>query len=299
MELRTLKYFLAVATELNITHAAQKLNISQPPLSRQLAQLEEELGVKLFIRGKRRIQLTEEGKYLAQQAENILNMAEHTTQQLVQMQNNTVRGTLALGVTETCSANILSAILPEFSKQHPMISYDIWSGSTNDVCQRIEQGVADIGIVRDPPELSSFDSLYLRDEVWITVVGHSHPLAQTTVITLEQLCCEPLFIPSRQPLKTEIQQWFSTATKSAAVMGFYNQISSIIPLITQNMGAAICPESVRRYTDDRQVAYLKIEKPEHMSRLYMISARNKLLPAGGRAFWNFVEKYISDVIAPM
>ena len=293
MELRTLKYFLTVASELNITHAAQKLNISQPPLSRQLAQREEELGVKLFIRGKRRIQLTEEGKYLAQQAENILNMAEHTTQQLTQMQSNTVKGTLALGVTETCSANILTAILPEFSKLYPLVSYDVWSGSSNDVCQRIEQGVADIGIVRDPPKLNSFDSHYLRDEAWIAVVSRSHPLAEKAAITLDQLCCEPLFIPSRQPLKTEIQQWFSTAAKSATVMGFYTQISSIIPMIIQNMGAAICPESVRRYTDDRQVAYLKIEKPEHMSRLYMISARNKLLPACGKTFWSFVKQYIS------
>lgn len=82
MELRTLKYFLTVASELNITKAARKLNISQPPLSRQLSLLEEELGVQLFVRGKRRIQLTEEGKYLAQQAEHILNLAEHTAQQL-------------------------------------------------------------------------------------------------------------------------------------------------------------------------------------------------------------------------
>ena len=240
--------------------------------------------------------MTEEGKYLAQQAENILNMTEQTTQQLIQMQTNTVKGTLALGVTETCSANILSAMLPEFSKLYPLVSYDIWSGSSNDVCQRIEQGVADIGIVRDPPELNSFDLLYLKDEAWIAVVSRRHPLAESAVVTLEQLCCEALFIPSRQPLKTEIRQWFSTTAKSATIMGYYNQISSIIPLIIQNMGAAICPESVRRYTDDRQVAYLKIEKPEHMSRLYIISARNRLLPSGGKAFWSFVEAHSDQIV---
>ena len=200
MELRTLKYFLTVASELNITKAARKLNISQPPLSRQLSLLEEELGVQLFVRGKRRIQLTEEGKYLAQQAEHILNLAEHTAQQLEEMKQQTVKGTLLLGVTETCSASVLPAILPDFKTFYPQISYDIWCGNSNDVCRRIKEGITDIGIIRAPLDEQNFETVFLKTETWIAIVSRQHPLAGQTGVSLERLSREPLFIPSRQPL---------------------------------------------------------------------------------------------------
>ncbi|WP_125143870.1 LysR family transcriptional regulator [Clostridium transplantifaecale] len=299
MELRTLKYFLTVAAELNITHAAHKLNISQPPLSRQLSQLEEELGVQLFVRGKRKIQLTEEGKYLAQQAEHILNLAEHTAKQLNLMKQETVKGTLLLGVTETCSASVLPAILPGFKTLYPQISYDIWCGNSNDVCRRIKEGIADIGIVRAPLEQQKFETVFLKTETWIAIVSKNHPLAKEACVSLERLSREPLFIPSRQPLQREILNWFSSASESYQIFALYNQLAGIIPLIAQNTGVAICPESVKLYTDDRRLAYLKITEPEPTSHLYMICGRNRLLPAGAKAFWNYVKQSFSEADEPL
>ena len=290
MELRTLKYFLTVANEQNITHAARKLNISQPPLSRQLSQLEEELGVQLFVRGKRKIQLTEEGKYLAQQAEHILNLAEPTAKQLDLMKQEPVKGTLLLGVTETCSASVLPAILPDFKTLYPQIGYDIWCGNSSDVCRRIKEGIADIGIVRAPLDQQKFETAFLKTEAWIAIVSKNHPLAGETGVSLERLSREPLFIPSRQPLQREILNWFSSASESYQIFALYNQFSGIIPLIAQNAGVAICPESVKLYTDDRRLAYLKITEPEPTSHLYMICGRNRLLPAGAKAFWNYVKQ---------
>lgn len=287
MELRTLRYFLTVAEEKNITHAAQKLNISQPPLSRQLSQLEEELGVALFIRGKRHIQLTEEGKYLAQQAQHILNMAEQTRQQLTEMKGQEVKGMLLLGVTETCSASILPSVLPQFRARFPQVSYDIWCGSSSDIGQRIEQGILDIGIIREPLSMENFEARYLADEAWIAITGKAHPLAASRSVTLEQLCREPLFIPSRQPLQNEIHNWLATLSGSYEIAGMYNQISSIIPLITGNMGVAICPESVKKYTDDRLLSYLNIRKPKLITGLYMIAARSRLKTPAAKAFWEY------------
>lgn len=287
MELRTLKYFLAAASELNITHAAKKLNISQPPLSRQLAQLEEELGVCLFIRGKRRLQLTEEGKYLVQQAEHILSMAEHTEQQLALMKNQAVKGTLFLAVTETCSVSILPSVLPDFKIHYPQIRYDIWCGNSSDVCRRIEEGVADIGIVRAPLEEQKFKSAYLKNDAWIAIVGRHHPLASQSSVTLKRLSREPLFIPSRQPLQNEIYSWFAAVSEPYEITAVYNQFACVIPLIAQNIGAAICPESVRHYTDENRLAYLTITEPERSSKLYLICRRGEFLPARARAFWNF------------
>ncbi len=288
MELRTLQYFLTVAQELNITHAARKLNISQPPLSRQLAQLESELGVTLFIRGKRKIQLTEEGKYLAQQAEHILNMANHTTQQLTQMGEQIVKGFLSIDVTETCSASILPDIIPTFQKRYPLISYDIWCGNSNDICQRLEQGIAEIGFIREPFNSSNFETVSLKKETWIAVVSKDHPLAAQTTIQLDELCEEPLFIPSRQPLQSEIHNWFLEISKPCHVFCLYNQISSIIPLIISNMGIAISPISVKRYTDNGKLAYLNIISPEYISYLSMIRKRHHVLPTNAQVFWDFV-----------
>ena len=299
MELRTLNYFLTVAQEKNITRAARKLNISQPPLSRQLSQLEEELDVTLFIRGKRHIQLTEEGKYLAQQAQHILNMAEHTRQQLLEMKSQTVKGTLLLGVTETCSAGTLPSILPGFRERFPQVSFDLWCGSSSDVGQRIEQGLLDIGIIREPLSMENFESTYLADEGWIALTSKDHPLAKKPYINLEQLCQIPLFIPSRQPLQNEIHNWLATLPGSYEIVGMYNQISSIIPLISGNMGIAICPESVKKYTDDRRLSYLNIKKPQLITGLYMICARNRLKTPAARAFWEYVTNITPSAAAPL
>lgn len=294
MELRTLRYFLTVAEEQNITHAARKLNISQPPLSRQLSQLEEELGVALFIRGKRHIQLTEEGKYLAQQARHILNMTEQTCQQLIQMKDETIKGMLLLGVTETCSASILPVILPEFRRLYPQVSYNIWCGSSNDIGEGIHQGILDIGIIREPLSMENFETGYLCNEAWIAITGKSHPLSRASSVTLEQLCSEPLFIPSRQPLQNEIRNLLASFSISYEIAGMYNQISSIIPLISVNMGIAICPESVKKYTDDRRLSYLNISKPQLITGLYMIRAQNRLKTPAAKAFWDYVTATLSQ-----
>lgn len=116
MDVKTLKYFLTVAREGTITRAAEKLCIAQPPLSRSMQLLEEELGVTLFIRGKRRIRLTEEGLFLKQQAEEIITLVEKTQNQLGKIKNST-HGTIALGVTETCGASILSGLIGDFHRQ--------------------------------------------------------------------------------------------------------------------------------------------------------------------------------------
>lgn len=280
-----MRYFLAVAEELNITRAARRLHISQPPLSRQLSQLEEELGVTLFLRGKRKLELTEEGKYLMQQARDILNMASHTEARLSQMQKGEVRGTLLLGVTETCSASILPAVLPLFREKYPGVSYDILCGSSNEVCRKLEEGILDIGIIRDPFNLEKFESHFLKKESWMAVVGKGHPLEKQKEITPEELAGASLFVPSRPPLYEEICGWFGGEAK---VLGKYNQVASILPLIAENMGVGICPESVDCYADSQRVTCLKLVKPERTSCLYMVRQTGRLLPAGGRVFWDFL-----------
>lgn len=288
MELRTLHYFLTVAQEQNITHAAQKLHMSQPPLSRQLHQLEEELGVTLFIRGKRKIELTDEGRYLMQQARYILNMAYYTAAELSLMKNCEAKGTLLLGVTETCSASVLPTVLPQFQQKYSKIKFDILCESSNEIIQKLEEGVLDIGIIREPFEMSTLETHFLKKEKWIVAVGKEHSLANCEVVTLEDICREPLFVPSRSPVFDEICQWFSENIDQPNVIGRYNQISSVLPLIAKNMGVCICPESVEQYADHQHIAYRYFQNKERASKLYMVRQKNKILPAAARFFWDYM-----------
>ena len=149
MDIKILKYFLAVANEGTITKAAKKLCIAQPPLSRQLHQLEEELGVSLFIRGKRHIQLTSEGFFLKQQAEEIISLVQKTENELSKMKTNT-HGTISIGVTETCGSSILSELIKEFSSKYPYIKYNVWCGNGDEINEKLDRGLIDLGIVREP-----------------------------------------------------------------------------------------------------------------------------------------------------
>lgn len=291
MELRTLEYFLTVAREQNITHAAEKLNIAQPPLSRQLRQLEEEVGGLLFTRGKKGIQLTAEGKYLAQQAEAILDMASLTRQHLLTMHEESVKGTLSLCATETCSSSIFPEIIPAFQAQYPLINYNIWCGNSNDVCQRVEQGINDIGFLRNPFHSQNLESFSLKKEPWIAVVSQKNPLSTQTHISLRELCCYPLIIPSRHPLQDDILHWLSVHTTAAQIICLYNQAFSILPLVSENLGIAVCPNSIKSYSNSRQLAYLDIIPSSYISDLVMVRKRNQILPLNSSTFWDFICEY--------
>ena len=145
MDIRSLRYFLVTAQEKNITKAAEKLFIAQPPLSRQIKLLEEELGVTLFIRGKRQLQLTEEGYYLKQQAEKIIYLLDKTENRLGSMTNSEY-GTISLGATETCCVSILSDLIGQFHKLYPHIRFQLWAGDSDELQERLKNNLVDIGI---------------------------------------------------------------------------------------------------------------------------------------------------------
>ena len=212
MDVKTLRYFLAVAQEGTITRAAETLRIAQPPLSRQMQLLEEELGVTLFVRGKRNISLTEEGIFLKQQAEEIIGLLEKTQNQLGKIKTST-HGTISLGVTETCGASTLPALVDPFHRQYPNIRYNIWCGNGDEVREKLEKGLVDVGLVREPFNTEPYDRIFLKKEAWIALMSVNHPLAATTTDTIElgQLTGEPLIIPSRLRLQNEISHWFSQA----------------------------------------------------------------------------------------
>ena len=152
MELRVLKYFLAVAREENITRAAEFLHITQPTLSRQLMQLEDELNTKLFIRGKNRITLTDEGMLLRRRAEEIVDLAHKTEKEFLE-QDDLVTGEIFIGGGETYSMHILAGVIQDFKYEYPQVKYHLYSGNADDVKEKIDKGLIDIGVLTEPVDI--------------------------------------------------------------------------------------------------------------------------------------------------
>ena len=288
MDIKSLQYFLEVAREENITRAAQKLCIAQPPLSRQLQKLEEELGVQLLIRGKRRVQLTEEGVFLKQQAEEIIALMERTKYQLGMVKSSTY-GTVSIAVTESCGAGVMCSLIRKFHEIYPGIHFQILAGSGDEVNRRLEQNLADIGIMREPFDMETYDREFLKSEPWLAVMGKETPLARETgkTVPLSRLGGEDLIIPARLPIQEEINSWFNDAAQERNIFCVYNSPAALIPLVESGAAVAICPESVKSFAGGRRLVFKPIVEPRKDSRLYLVKKRRQMMPLAAQLFWEF------------
>lgn len=291
MDIKALRYFLMVANEGTISKAADKLFIAQPPLSRQIQKLEQELGVTLFERGKRQIRLTDEGQFLKQRAEEIITLVEKTESQLEMFAEDT-NGMISIGVTDSCGASLIPDLIEKFHRKYPLIRYNVWCANGDEVHEKLDKGLVDMGIVREPFNMEQYDSSYIRTEYWIAVMSRKHPLAmeEEDTVELSQLAKEQLLIPSRPPVQNEINTWFNEVLQERNIFCLYNTLSCVIPLVEKNVGIAICPESVRSVTNWRRLRYKKIVKPEHPSRVVILRKRGQIMSAAAGCFWEFVKQ---------
>ena len=163
MELRVLKYFLTVAREENITRAAALLHLTQPTLSRQLMNLEEELGVKLFNRSRYRIILTEEGMLLRRRAQEIVALSDKTEQELSR-EKNELTGEIAIGCGETQSMTFLSRQICAFRAQYPLVRFRIYSANADDIKERMEKGLLDLGLLMEPVDMGRYEFVRMQEK---------------------------------------------------------------------------------------------------------------------------------------
>ena len=200
MEFRVLRYFLTVAREGSITAAANSLHLTQPTLSRQLQDLERELGQKLLVRGKYKVSLTPEGMILRKRAEEIVDMVEKTEAEF-QSIKDVVGGDIYIGCGETDSMRYVAEVMKEIQQIHPDIKFHIYSGNAEDVTEKLDKGLLDFGVLIQPIDLSKYEHLILPDkDVWGVIARKDSPLAQKNSATLKDLTGVPL-ITSRQMSK--------------------------------------------------------------------------------------------------
>lgn len=206
MELRTMRYFLAVAREENMTRAAQALHVTQPTLSKQLKSLEDELGKKLFIRHSFRIQLTEEGILLRRRAEDLVKMADKITTEFSTL-NDVLGGDVYLGLAESYQIRYLAAAIRKLKTACPGIRYHITSGDTEQVTEKLDKGVIDFAVLAQEPNTAKYYDLpFPEADLWGVVMPENGILADKPAIGVEDLIGSALFC-SEQGWHHDIPRW--------------------------------------------------------------------------------------------
>lgn len=232
MEIRVLRYFLTVVREEGINRAAEVLHITQPTLSRQLSQLEEEIGVKLFHRGARKITLTNEGILLRRRAEEILALVDRTEQELVE-QDELVEGRIVIGGGELAAMQELPEIVGSFRERYPLVTFDIFTGNADLVKEQMEKGLIDIGVLLEPIDMEKFDFIRLKGkEQWGVLMCPDDPLAEKESISAKDLENAPLILPRRTNVQNELVNWLGDFYQESQVL-FTSNLSTNGALMVQ------------------------------------------------------------------
>ena len=220
MEIRTLRYFLAVAREENMTKAAEILHVTQPTLSKQLKSLEDELGKKLFTRHSFSIRLTEEGKLLKDRAEDLVSMADKTLQEFQSLDDMT-GGELYLGLAESRQIRYLAKEILHFKQNYPNLRYHITSGDTEQIADKMDKGLLDFLVLAEQPDSKKYEYIeFPESDVWGLIFPKSNPLSQKDKITAKDLIGLPLFC-SEQAWNNEIKAWAGSAFSKMKLEGSF------------------------------------------------------------------------------
>lgn len=254
MELRVLNYFLVVAQEENITRAAALLHVTQPTLSRQLAELEAELGVKLFYRGSRRITLTEQGMLLRRRAEEVTSLVQRIERE-VRQADGPLTGVIAIGSAETAATRLLPAFMKEFSGRYPQVSYELFTGNADTVRERIDKGLLDIGLLTEPVEVSRYEFLRLNEkDRWGVLTRADSPLAQKPAVAMKDLEGQPLLLPHRREVQQTLVE-FGLDRQTMRVFGTYDLIGSAMQMVSCGLCHALALECALTQYDLSSVCF--------------------------------------------
>lgn len=290
MELRVLKYFLTVADEGNITRAADILHVTQPILSRQLIELEDELGTALLIRGKRSVTLTDEGFLFKQQAEMIVELSdklEHTFKD----KEDVVCGTIRIGASEAVGCRALALYMKEFREKYPDVQFDLYNGMADNIKEMLERGLLDLGLVLEPVDTAKFEYVRLpQKETWGLLLRKDHELAEKETLTVEEIRQYPLIMPGRENAKNEVLHWLQCEESHLNIPAYYNLLSNAALLVEAGMGCAVCLDGALSIHADPDLCFRQI-LPEHTTRSVILWKKNHLFSQAASLFVQTIQEY--------
>lgn len=293
MEIRVLKYFLAVAREGSITGAANSLHLTQPTLTRQLQELEKELGQKLLIRGKYRVTLTPEGMMLRKRAQEIIDMVEKTEAEF-QAISDTISGDIYIGGGETDSMKYIAEIIKEIQNEYPEIKFHIYSGNAEDVTEKLDRGLLDFGILIQPIDLSKYDNITLPDkDVWGVIMRKDNPLAIKKCIKLKDLSELPLLV-SRQlspkySKESGFLDWFGDKYKDLDIKATYNLVYNAVVMVKAGVGNAITLDKLADTSTESKVCFRPLS-PKLESGLDIVWKKYQIFSPAAKLFLDKMKK---------
>lgn len=259
MELRVLQYFLAVAREQSISGAAESLYLSQPTLSRQLKELEEKLGKQLFIRGNRRITLTEEGMILRKRAEEIMELVRKAEDE-ISLSDDVIAGDITVGAGETDGVRLLAKAAQSLQEKYPLIHLHIFSGDKSTITEQLDRGLIDYGLVFGEVDTARYEYIKVPyNDIWGVLMRQDAQLAEKESITAEDLIDQPLIISRQASQNQEFREFFPCEQEQLNIVGTYNLLFNGSLMVDEGMGYAICFDKIINVSENSNLCFRPLE----------------------------------------
>ena len=285
MELRVLRYFLAVAREESISEAANFLHITQPTLSRQIMELEEELGTKLLNRGRRnqKITLTDEGMLLRRRAEEMIELADRTEAEFAR-RDELISGEIHIGAGETDAMRLLTRAAKTLHTLYPHIRYHLYSGNAEYVTEQLDRGLLDFGILVEPADVHKYDYIRLpATDIWGVLMRRDHPLAARDAIQPADLQNLPLIISRQTMVQNELAGWLGSSFDTLHVVATYNLLSNASLMVEEGLGCALCLDKIINTTGDSRLCFRPLA-PKLTVGLDVVWKKHQVFPKAAELF---------------
>ena len=283
MDIRVLRYFLAVAREENISKAAEYLHITQPTLSRQLKELEDELNVSLFTRGKRSITLTDKGMLLRKRAEEITSLMDKTEVEFSNL-DNLISGNVYIGGGETLAMKILAEVMTDMSEEYPDVRFHLYSGSADNVMDRIDKGLLEFGVVIEPADIRKYEAMRLPyTDHYGLIMKKDDPLASMDTIPISMLKYIHILVAKRIIDNNYFSEIFGISPEQLDIRATFNLIYNAALLVEHGMGYALTIDKLINVTGDNNLCFVPLE-PETTLNLSIIWKRYQMFSGASKEF---------------
>lgn len=295
MEIRTLRYFLAIALEESFSSAGERvLFVTQPTLSRQMRELEDELGKKLFRRSGRKTLLTEAGRRFKKRAEEILELVDRTHAELRE-RDDCLEGTLHIGGGESPGMRFLGRVFRKMRTAYPLVKLELFSGNSSDVCEKLDRGLLDFGVLVEPADKEKYDYLSMPQmDSWGVLVKRNSALSVLESVSPEVLAGKPLIL-SRQSIYTnEFCGWFGKFYSKLNVVASYNLLYNASLLVKENVGVALCLKGIAGSKKSDGLKFVPLSPPRNANQV-LVWKRNASVSGFSRPAEKFLEIFRREI----
>jgi len=289
MDIRVLEYFLAVVREESITKAAEVLHMTQPPLSRQLKDLEEELGKQLLIRGSKKVTLTEDGMLLRRRAEELVDLMVKTKSEISASDKN-ISGEIYIGGGETDAISVIAQAAKELQEEHPFIRYHIYSGDSGHVTERLDKGLIDFGLLVEPVDVTKYDYIRLpQKDTWGVLMLKDSLLAEKEAVCAEDLWDKPLIVSHQTAANSEMSAWMKRDISKLNIVTTYDLIYNASHFVKKGLGYAIALDKLVNTTGESELCFRPLS-PTLEAGLCIVWKKHQVFSRASEQFLNRIQR---------